>query len=315
MRNFILAIFLPVFSLNLSAGNLFSVKGEKTYLNDQEILVVGLRCSNSIINDEATDGLINHLDLYKSYGVNTISVFFMGSRFGDVKGYNKDASLNPVYQKRMAKIIQACDQRNMIVLVGCLYWGGSKGKWESWGQKEAENAISNTVKWLSENNFRNVFVDPDNEGMARRNAGFDLSGMIAAGKRVDPSIMIGFNAKGAPPLNADLALHFSDKVPGLPYIESEGTMTDYWGEYSKEKGLYEYINVGVYTEGKKAEQLKKTEKLLGEGSGYIFASTWLQNVPPNNHLGGDGSHCNPGIKWWFDFIHLSKSWQVLYSPL
>jgi len=304
MRNLIPAILLILFSLNLSAGNLFSVKGEKTYLNDQEILVVGLRCSNSIMNDEATDGLIDHLDLYKSYGVNTISVFFMGSRFGDVKGYNEDASLNPVYLKRMAKIIQACDQRNMIVLVGCLYWGGSEGKWESWGQKDAENAVSNTVKWLSENNYRNVFVDPDNEGMAKRKSGFDISGMIAAGKEIDPSIMIGYNAKGTPPPNADLALHFSDKAPGLPYIESEGTMTDYWGEYSKEKGLYEYINVGVYTEDKKAEQLKNTELHLGNGNGYIFASTWLQNIPPNNHLGGDGSPCNPGIKWWFDFIGL-----------
>ena len=131
MRNFFLAILILVFSLNLSAGNQFSVKGEKTYLNNQEILVVGLRCSNSIVNDEATDGLIKHLDLYKSYGINTLSVFFLGSRFGDVKGYHEDASLNPVYQKRMAKIIQACDQRDMIVLVGCLYWGGSKGKWEN----------------------------------------------------------------------------------------------------------------------------------------------------------------------------------------
>ena len=32
-------------------------------------------------------------------------------------------------------------------------------------------------------------------------------------------------------------------------------MTDYWGAYSKEQGLYEYINVGIYTEGKKAEQM------------------------------------------------------------
>ena len=242
----------------------------------------------------ATNGLINHLDLYKSYGINTISVFFMGSRFGDVKGYNEDASLNPVYQKRMAKIIRACDQRNMIVLVGCLYWGGSKGKWESWKQKDAENAVANTVRWLSENNFRNVFVDPDNEGMANRNAGFDISGMISAAKGIDPSIMVGFNAKGSPPPNADLALHFSDKTAGLPYIESEGTMTDYWGKYSKEDGLYEYINVGVYTKGKKEEQLKNTEMHLSKGYGYIFASTWLQNVPPNNKLGGDGSHVQSG---------------------
>lgn len=302
MRNVVTVISVLTFCLNLSAGNIFSVKGEKTFLNDKEVLVKGLRCSNSILNDETTDGLINHLDLYRSNGINTISVFIMGSRFGDIKGYQKDASLDPVYRERMAKIIRACDRRNMIVLVGCLYWGGSTAKWENWEQEDAEKALFNTVKWLSENEFRNVFVDPDNEGMASRDAGFDISGMIAAGKEADPSIMIGYNAKGNPPSNADLALHFSDKVPGLPYIESEGTMTDYWGEYSKEKGLYEYINVGVYTEGKKAEQLKNTRMHLDKGYGYIFASTWLQNVPPNYGPGGDGSHCNPGIKWWLDFI-------------
>lgn len=307
MRNLCLAILLFVSGSCLSAGNVFSVKDGKTYLNDQEFLVIGLRCSNSLINDEAADELISHLDLYTSYGVNTISVFFMGSRFGDVKGYNQDASLNPVYQKRMEKIIRACDERNMVVLVGCLYWGGSDAKWESWKQEDAEKALANTVKWLSENNLRNVFVDPDNEGMARRQMEFDLAGIIAAGKEADPSIMIGFNAKGSPPSNADLALHFSDKVDGIPYIESEGTMTDYWGAYSKEKGLYEYINVGIYTEGKKAEQLKKTEMFLTNGDGYIFASTWLQNVPPKNYPGGDGSHCNPGIRWWFDYIKLNFS--------
>ena len=103
MRNIYLALFILAFSLKLSAGHVFSVKGEKTFLADREILVVELRCSNAIINDEATAGLIGHLDLYKSFGVNTISVFFMGSRFGDVIGYNEDASMNPVHQKRMRR--------------------------------------------------------------------------------------------------------------------------------------------------------------------------------------------------------------------
>ena len=286
----------------LGAQNIFSVRGSDTFLNDQKIQVIGLRCSNSLISDEITNDLINQLDVYKSFGINTVSVFLMGSRFGDVRGYKEDASLNPEYLKRMAKIIEACDERKMSVLVGCLYWGNSKGKWDSWKQQDAENAVANTVRWLSENNFRNVMVDPDNEGMAQREMGFDILRMIAAGKKVDPGIMIGFNSRGYPPPNADLALHFSEKVPGKPYIESEGTMTDYWGAYSKEKGLYEYINVGIYTEGKKAEQLKNTEKLLKNGHGYMFASTWLQNVPPNPHPGGDGTPWDPGIKWWLEHI-------------
>ncbi len=294
--------YLITICVGLTAQNVFSVMDSKTYLNDQVIQVIGLRCSNSLISDKTIDDLIKHLDIYKSYGINTISVFFMGSRFGDVMGYNEDASLNPEYLVRMARIIEASDERNMMVLVGCLYWGNSKGKWDSWNQQDAENAIANTVKWLSENNYRNVFVDPDNEGMAQRNAGFDISRMIAAGKRIDSTIMIGYNAKGFPPPDADLALHFSEKVQGKPYIESEGTMTDYWGAYSKEQGLYKYINVGFYTEGKKAEQLQNTDNLLNNGHGYMFASTWLQNVPPNHHPGGEGTHCDPGIKWWLEYI-------------
>jgi hypothetical protein len=302
MKPFSLFILLASFSISLTAQNVFMVKGSKTYLNHEEIQVIGLRCSNSLISDETAKDLIDHLDIYKSYGINTISVFFMGSRFGDVKGYLENGSLNPEYAARMAGIIEACDQQDMIVLVGCLYWGNSRGKWDGWNQQDAENAVANTVRWLSENKYRNVLVDPDNEGMAHREKDFDISRMIAAGKKVDPTIMIGFNSHGYPPGNADLALHFSDIEPGKPYIESEGTMTDYWGAYSKEKNLYEYINVGVYTEGKKAEQLKNTDKLLRQGHGYVFASTWLQNVPPNHHPGGDGTHCNPGIRWWLEYI-------------
>ena len=297
-----LILTLFIFESTFAGNNLFSVIDNKTYLNGEEFLSIGLRCSNALISDKTTMHLISNLDIFKSYGVNTISVFFMGSRFGDVKGYNSDASLNQVYSKRMAEIINACDKRDMVVLVGCLYWGNSKGKWEEWTQKEANMAIENTVKWLSENNFRNVFVDPDNEGMAHRSKDFNIEEMIAAGKKVDPDIIIGFNDRGIPPSNADLALHFSDKVKGKHYIESEGTPPEYWGAYSKEKDLYAYINVGIYTEGKKQKQIKATDEHLKNGMGYIFASTWLQNVQPNHNPGGDGTCGDPGIKWWLEHV-------------
>lgn len=297
----ILPLFL-IFMNSFSGENVFSVKGTKTYFNEKEFLVIGLRFSNALISDATTNSLIEHLDLYKSYGVNTVSVFFQGSRFGDVKGYNEDGTLNPEYAQRMAKIIEACDEREMVVLVGCLYWGTSEGKWEHWTQKEANTAVANTVKWLSVNDYRNVLVDPDNEGMANRAKGFDIEQMIAAGKNEDANIVIGYNNHGYPPANADVALHFAKKPTYMHYIQSEGTMTDYWGAYSKEKGLYNYINIGIYTEGKKTEQLRNTDEHLQNGMGYIFASTWLQCIPPNNAPGGDGSHCNPGILWWLEHI-------------
>lgn len=309
-KQLILIVIIFGFCQTLSAGNyVFSVQGTKTYLNNQEILVAGLRCSNALYSEGSTSDLINHLDELKSYGVNSVSVFVMGSRYGNFKGYLEDGSLNPVYSKRLAKIIKAADKRGMIVLVGCLYWGGSTAKWESWTQKEANNAIANTIKFLKKNNFRNVFVDVDNEGMAMREKEFDPAELVKASKKVDPSYFIATNFHGLPPAQADLGIHFSEKDPTKPYIESEGTPTNapgnYWGKYSKAPPLENYINIGIYTDEMKANQIEITKNHFQNDWGYMCASTWLQCVAPlgpNSAPGGDGSVENPGIRWWLEAL-------------
>ncbi|MCP4262358.1 MAG: DUF5060 domain-containing protein [Planctomycetes bacterium] len=287
----------------------FTVRGEKTYLNGQEFLAKGLRCSNALISDNSTDELITNLDTFARYGVNTVSVFFMGSRFGDVKGYREDASLNPAYAKRMGRIIEAADKRAMVVLVGCLYWSTSKAKWESWTQFQANLAVANTVRWLKEHDYRNVFIDVDNEGMARKAKDFDNRKMVIAGKAVDPTFIIATNFHGEPPPEADLGIHHSKKAAGKPYIESEATPSNvpgnYWGKYSKVDGYYNYINIGLYNEDMKANQIKKTDDHLLNGMGYMLASTWLQCVPPygpNNNPGGYGTKDDPGIRWWLEYL-------------
>ena len=309
-KQLLLTILVFGITQNLSAGEyVFSVKGNKTYLNDKEILVTGLRCSNALYSKKSTNELIKHLDEYKSYGINTISVFIMGSRYGDFKGYLEDGSLNPTYSKRLAKIIKAADKRGMIVLVGCLYWGGSTAKWDSWTQTDANTAIANTIKFLKENNFRNVFVDVDNEGMAKRDKGFNTVGMVRAAKEVDSTFFIATNFRGLPPAEADLGIHFSEKDPAKPYIESEGTPKNapgkYWGEYSKAPPLENYINIGVYSDEMKANQIEITKDHFEKGWGYMCASTWLQCVAPygpNADPGGDGSKENPGIRWWLEAL-------------
>jgi hypothetical protein len=265
--------------------NVFSVKDGATWLNGKPLVVRGLRCSNSLVSDVATADLITHLDLYKSYGVNTVSVFLMGSRFGDIKGYREDASLDPAVCTRLACLIEAADQRGMVILVGCLYWSTSQAKWPSWTQAEANLAVSNTVQWLKDHDYRNTFVDVDNEGMARAAVGFDNRAMVLAGKAVDERIPIATNYHGAPPPEADLAIHHSDEAPGKPYIESEGSPDvvpygkGYWGTYSKAEGLYAYINVGVYTEEMKHNQIEISRQHFNQGKGYMLASTWLQAAP------------------------------------
>jgi len=303
------AVFLCVHSCCLAGHHAFTLRGDKTCLNGREFLVKGLRCSNALISDEETQELIDNLDTFAAYGVNTVSVYFMGSRFGDVKGYNADASLNPVYAERMGRIIDAADRRGMVVLVGCLYWGNSRAKWDDWTQAEANRAVANTVAWLKEHDYRNVFVDIDNEGMAQAAEGFDPRKMVLAGKAVDPCCVIATNFRGEPPAEADLGIHHSRRAAGRPYIESEASAGSapggYWGSYSKKDAYYNYINIGVYSDAMKADQIRQTVAHLARREGYMLASTWLQCVAPygpNHNPGGDGATASPGIKWWLEFL-------------
>lgn len=305
--------FLLLMAHPAPAGNyVFSVQGDKTLLNGQEFLVKGLRCSNALISDRTTQELIDNLDTFAPYGVNSISVYFMGSRFGDVKGYREDASLNPIHAGRMARIIEAADARGMVVLVGCLYWSTSEAKWDNWTQAEADKAVAGTVAWLKERDYRNVFVDVDNEGMAQKAKGFDPRSMVLAGKAADPCCVIATNFRGQPPSEADLAIHHSERAAGKPYIESEASPGKapggYWGTYSKKDGYYNYINIGVYTEAMKADQVEQTTAHLARGEGYMLASTWLQCVVPygpNHRPGGLGAEDDPGIRWWLEFLRNS----------
>jgi len=301
----ILVVFLigVLVTPSQAGSHAFSVKGKKVYLNGNEFKVIGLRCSNALVSDADAAELIDNLDVFKSYGVNTVSVFFMGSRFGDVKA----------------------DRRGMVVLVGCLYWSNSRAKEDlgNWKQVNANKAVANTVRWLKEHNFRNVFIDPDNEGMASKATGWSIKKMIDAAHKIDPSYVVGYNNKDAPPDNADILLHHSPKDGVRAYIESEGSPGDtpggYWGSFSKSDGYYNYIRIGRYTGQMKKSQIDAARENINNHTGYMLASTWIQ-CAPHEGIGGPfmtpgGKSENPdinddvkelqsdaGILWWLQWI-------------
>lgn len=292
-----------------SARHVLTVRGAEILLDGSPIKLRGLRTSAALLSEETTRALIAHLDLFRSHGVNSISVYVMGSRFADVRGYRRDATLDPACAERLDRIIAAADLRRMIVLVGCLYWGTSRASEDlgHWTQADANRAVANTVAWLKERNHRNVFVDPDNEGMAHAARKWSIADLIAAGHAADPGCLMAYNARAAPPENADLLIHHSPRVSGKPYVETEGSPpgSNYWGAYSKRDGLYQYLNVGLYTEEMKERQKQATVQLIDQANGYFLAATWLQAPPPlGPHVlpGGDGSAGNPGIRWWLEFL-------------
>lgn len=337
MRVFIsLIISLLISTASLASKHVFSVRDTTLCLNGREFRMIGLRCSNALISDKTTLELIDMLDTYKSYGINTVSVYFMGSRFGDVKGYRPDATLDPGYARRMGQIIEAADDRGMVVLVGCLYWSTSAAKEElgHWTQAEANQAVANTVKWLAEHDYRNTFVDPDNEGMAVRMNGWCIESMIGAAHQTDPTVMVANNTKQKAG-NSDLNIHFGPREKEKPWLDTEATPKEapgkYWGDFSKERHYadstyYNYSRIGRYTEEMKREQMEAAAFEIAQFNGYVLASTWLQCGSGENIRGpfaspggrsclGSGSresdqwnmdidaiHPDAGIRWWLEFV-------------
>jgi hypothetical protein len=309
----------------------FSVTGNKIYINDVEFKAKGLRFSNALVSDAKTDSLIMYLDTFKSYGINSFSVFWMGSRFGNINGFLPDCSLNPVYTPRMERIIEAADARGMIIMIGVLYWGGSTAKdalvAANWGQTQANTAAINVLNWLHQHTYQNVFVDVDNEHMAQDNAVCNDVALIAAVKAADTfstgKIMIA-SQSAAIPTQADLDIHFGAKEAGKPYIETEGVDANppYWTTYSKDASFpNNYIRIGLYTSAMKTLLESNTTNCINTNNGWFTASTWIQ-AGPGAGIGGPfqtpGGYSNytdaevnanftvlkpdAGIRWYLEWL-------------
>ena len=318
-------------------ANQVTVRGEEILHNGKPVKLIGLRRSNALISEKTTSDLIGALDQYQSYGLNTVSAFVMGSRFGDVKGYLPDGSMSPVYRDRLERILKETQSRNMIVIVGCLYWGTSKAKEDlsGWTQEDANRAVANTARWLGEKAFTHVILDPDNEGMAVRQMKWQTEPTIRAAKDANPALLVANNTRKRSS-SEDLNMHFGPKKEGKPWLDSESTpkrvpLSGYWSAFSKQahmadKTFWNYSRIGRYTEEMKQSQFEITRDLLANHSVIVFASTWLQ-CPPNEgvngpfaHPGGsskigsgedrsapwntniDTPHPDAGIRWWLEFV-------------
>ncbi|MCF6333578.1 MAG: hypothetical protein L3J11_09870 [Draconibacterium sp.] len=84
--------------------------------------------------------------------------------------------------------------------------------------------------------------------------------------------IVATNFKGVPPVHTDFEIPFSFKGGNKPYIQSEGTPEKapggYWGKYSKAPPLENYINIGIYSEQMKSNQINQTQNHFENGWGY-----------------------------------------------
>jgi hypothetical protein len=82
----------------------------------------GVRVASAAITDGWTASLIDQLDAYVHYGVNTLTVNYQGSSGGCRLAYAPDGSaIDAGTQRRMERIIEAAAVRDMFVIVGVLF--------------------------------------------------------------------------------------------------------------------------------------------------------------------------------------------------
>lgn len=293
-----LACFLLLFQCSLivcaaSAAEL-TIDGEQLLLDGVPTKAIGLRCSNSLISDKTTDELIAQLDPMREFGINTVSVFIMGSRFGDLQGYHPDGTMDGDVRRRLVRVIEETKRRDMICIVGCLYWSTSKAKAKltDWGEKEAAAAVAGTARWLAQRGDKHVILDVDNEGMFCKPNKYSTDKLIQAAKQAAPDLIVASNVTtGA--ATEDINLHHSPPESGKPWFDSEAspnTPGGYWGTFSKKTHqanpkFYNYSRIGRYSEEMKADQFKQAHQEIRDHAGYGFTSTWLQ-CSPNEGIGG-----------------------------
>src|SRR6185437_1810293 len=74
--------------------------------------------------------------------------------------FEEDGSLRMEYLRRVQRVIQACDQHHVAVILGCYYQRQSKLLKD---EAALRAGVVNVVQWIRANGWRNVLLEVTNE--------------------------------------------------------------------------------------------------------------------------------------------------------
>lgn len=161
--------------------NILRVDGINFKMNDSDFDMWGIRLANGLENDRTTYDIVNNLDTYKSYGINTFSVFLMGGSTGSSNPFTCEGDFNwklrgsglycgrgdcegfylkNSYLDRLAVLIEEADRRGMVVNLGIFYQMRID---QLTGTEAILNALRKVARWLNAKAYKNVFMDLVNE--------------------------------------------------------------------------------------------------------------------------------------------------------
>jgi hypothetical protein len=168
-----------------SAATQVSLSGTRWHINGRVVnpgspaegLLMNVRMVNATFEDrndatlpagfdaEAnTDRFISHIADYAAHGVNAFTLCLQGGMPGyeDAlnSAFNADGSLRPDYLRRVERVIRACDERGVVVILGLLYQRQTKLLRD---EDAVRAAVVNGTRWVARSGFSNVVIEIANE--------------------------------------------------------------------------------------------------------------------------------------------------------
>lgn len=313
-----------------------TIQDEFFYLDGQKLPFWGVRTASAAQNEANTYELLNNLRTYKQYGVNVISVFLQGSSGGYSDPFGKGGKkLDNAHFSRLKRIIQACKELDMVVIVGIFYqrtMATERGRSIN-DESQVFQAVRTATKKLKP--FSNVIINIANEQNSsyyNQFKAFDFNDpqniirlceevkkidedriVGAGGYRDDLNVTIG----KSPAVDVLLFDTFSKDIEvnqhsgwHYDYFRSQGVVNkpiinvEIFGAWTKQ-----FIPQGVYTDQGKKIHLQEIDESIKRPGLYVHfhSNIWMQGVldgyPVRYDLGGQGTADNPGIRWWFEYLY------------
>jgi hypothetical protein len=302
-----------------------SVQGRLFQLDGQPFDMWGIRVAGASQSQSLTDRLIAELDTYRSHGVNTVSIYYMGCSAIYSDPFSPDGrSVDPAHQARMEAIIRACAARGMVVIAGVFYQRSEAPQLRDWDAAIA--AVETVARSLRP--FRNVILNIANEQnssryrrlpWARVNNPEDVIALVRVARAAAPGLLVGAggydHAKNetigrAPEMDM---LLFDTLGP-----EDSGELFRRFLAAGVDKPMVNVETFGAWTARFQPQGVFPAEarnRYLSEVAAaaeyeglflHFHNNPWCQPAPAEGEirydLGGQGTAADPGIRWYFEAV-------------
>ncbi|MEX0320995.1 MAG: hypothetical protein AB3N63_02475 [Puniceicoccaceae bacterium] len=317
-----------------------TVRGDRFEINGTAVHLYGIRVASASQSDKLTEALVANLDEYNAHGVNAVTVFLQGSSGGFSDPFSEDGNhIDPDHLGRIKHIIEACDQRGMIVIVGIFYQRVMKNLNDTRRIQDTSgvrNAVDTTTRMLR--GYSNVIVNIANEQNSafykdieffdfrnperiielcervRRNdpdrlvgaGGYDDEANIIIGKSPMVDVLLFDTFHQDIINNQDSGWHY-DLFVKRGVVDKPIVNVELFGGWTSRCVTESGVGGCFLPEHKRLyfQEIDAARKRPGL-SVFFHASSWCQGQtemqPIRYDLGGYGTAEDVGIRWWFEYV-------------